>query len=176
MTPQRKTLVTVAVIVIVIASAVGALMVFNKSPNLLDSEFRVIVTNSMDGEPREEYEIKTIPVNSLVAIHKVHNGDVDDIRIGDVIGFYQSSVHGNTYHRVVAVDEAGKSFTTRGDNTHASEHVPFGDVNGKVVNVSPTAGHVVVYLQHNILFVLAVIVILIVMVEAVSYILKLGKE
>jgi len=167
--------VTISVAVIIALAAVVALMVFDKSPDLLNSEFRVIVTNSMDGEPTE-YDISTIPVNSLVAIHKMDGGSTETVHIGDVIGFRSETVHGNVYHRVINIDPTSQIFTTKGDNTHSTESIPFGDVNGKVVNVSPLAGQAITYLQKNTLFVLAVIIILVVMVEAVSYVLRLGKE
>ena len=176
MTASRKTIVAVSIVLIVVLAAVGALMVFNKSPDLLNSEFRVIVTGSMDGEPQEQYEIKTIPVNSLIAIHKADSNMASEIKVGDVIGFYSNDVRGNVYHRVIEIDTVGQSFTTHGDNTHSEEEVAFGDLLGKVVNVSPTAGKVVMYVQSNLLFVLAVIIILVIMVEAVSYVLKLSKE
>ena len=151
-------------------------MIFNKSPDLLNSEFRIIVTNSMDGEPQRQYEIETIPVNSLIAVHKADAEMVSQTKVGDVIGFYSEVVHGNVYHRVIEVDKAGQYFTTKGDNTHSTEHVDFGQMLGKVVNVSPAAGDAIVFLRSNVLFVLAVIIILVIMVEAVSYVLKLGKE
>ena len=56
MRSRTKILLAVAVVLVVALSALGALMVFNKSPDLLDSEFRVIVTGSMDGEPQTQYE------------------------------------------------------------------------------------------------------------------------
>ena len=83
-----KVLLSVAAVLVVALAAVGALMVFNKSPDLLDSDFKVIVTGSMDGEPHPEYDIETIPVNSLIAAHKLHGDEVKDVKVGDVIGFY----------------------------------------------------------------------------------------
>ena len=176
MNPRSKRIAAVSIVLIVVLAAVGALMIFNKSPDLLNSEFRIVVTNSMDGEPQTQYDIHTIPVNSLIAVHKADAEMVSETKVGDVIGFYSDAVHGNVYHRVIEVDADGQFFTTKGDNTHSTEHIAFGQMLGKVVNVSPAAGGAVVFLKSNILFVLAVIIILVITVEAVSYVLKLGKE
>ena len=172
---RTKMIIAVAVVLFIVIAALGTLMVFNKSANLLDSEFRVIVTGSMDGEP-QDYEIQTIPVNSLIAVHKMQRDQLSELKVGDVIGFYSPLVNGNIYHRVISIDEDNRVFTTKGDNTHATESVPFDDVNGKVVNVNHPAGEVITFVKNNMLFIVVILVLLFVMVEAVSYLLKIWKE
>lgn len=177
MRSRTKILLAITVTLVVVLSAVGALMVFNKSPNLLDSEFRVIVTGSMDGEPTD-YEISTIPVNSLIAVHKLHGDDVYDVKVGDVIGFYSPSVGGNVYHRVIAIDEVGQRFTTHGDANApgANESVAFDEANGIVVNVNHGAGEAVSFVQSKFLYLLAIVVLLFIMSEAIFYLIKTWKE
>ena len=176
MKPRAKMIAAFAVVIVVVASAVAALMIFNKSPNLLDSEFRVIVTGSMDGEPRTEYDIETIPVNSLVAIHKLKGDDVEDVEVGDVIGFYSPSLDGNIYHRVVSIDKENRTFTTKGDANFTSEYVSFDEANGIVVNVNHPAGEAVTFVKANIFHLIVIVVLLFVMAMSASYIIKLWKE
>ena len=176
MKPRTKVITAAVVVIVVVSSAVAALMIFNRSPNLLDSEFRVIVTGSMDGEPRTEYDIETIPVDSLVAIHKLKGSDVDDVKVGDVIGFYSPSLNGNIYHRVVSIDKENRIFTTKGDANTTSEYVGFDEANGIVVNVSHPAGVAVSFVKSNIVHLVVIVILLFVMSMSVSYIIKLWKE
>ena len=175
MEPRTKTLLAVAVILVVVLSAVGALMAFNKSPDLLDSEFKVIVTGSMDGDP-QPYEIETIPVNSLIAVHKLQGNDVDDVKVGDVIGFYSEKLGANIYHRVISIDTESKVFTTKGDAASTTESIPFEKANGVVVNVSHGAGEVVHFIKTNILLLVLIVVLFVIMVEAIIHISKVWKE
>jgi len=171
-----KAVVTIAVIVILVAAFTVTLMVFNKSPNLKDSEFRVIVTGSMDGELRTEYDIETIPVHSLVAIHKLKGDDVEDVKVGDVIGFYSPALKGNIYHRVVSIDKENRMFETRGDVNDYSEHPGFDDVNGIVVNVNHPAGEVITFLKANALYLVLMVILLLALIEAISYLIRASKE
>ena len=176
MKTMTKALLTLAIVLVIAMSALGALMVFNKSPDLLDSEFRIIVTGSMDGEPHPEYAIPTIPVDSLIAVHKLQGDDVNDVKVGDVIGFYSAKLNGNIYHRVVAIDEVNKVFTTKGDANTSTESVPFEKANGIVVNVSHPAGEFVSFVKANIFYLVAIVVILLIMSEAIFYLMKTWKE
>jgi len=178
MKPMTKALLTVAVILVIALAALGALISFNKSPDLLDSEFRVIVTGSMDGEPHPEYAIPTIPVNSLIAVHKLHGDDVNNVKKGDVIGFYSAKLHGNIYHRVKEVHTEEKFFVTHGDAnpTGVDETVTFDEANGIVVNVSHPAGEFVSFVKKNIFFLVAAVILILIMSEAVYYLMKTWKE
>ena len=151
-------------------------MVFNKSPDLLDSDFKVIVTGSMDGEPHPEYDIETIPVNSLIAAHKLHGDEVYDVKVGDVIGFYSARLNANIYHRVIDIDEENKVFTTKGDAATTTESVHFEDANGVVVNVNHPAGEFISFVKKNIFFLVAIVVLILIMSEAVIYFMKTWKE
>lgn len=176
MKTRTKVLLSVAAILVVALATVGALMVFNKSPNLLDSEFSVIVTGSMDGEPQSEYEIETIPVNSLIAVHKLHGDDYKDVKKGDVIGFYSARLNANIYHRVIDIKDG--YFITHGDaaKTGADEIVYFEDANGIVVNVNHPAGEFVSFVKKNIFLLVAIVVLILILSEAVIYFMKTWKE
>ena len=177
MKPMTKALLTVAVILVIALAALGALISFNKSPDLLDSEFRVIVSGSMDGKP-QDYPIPTIPVNSLIAVHKLQGDDVYNVVEGDVIGFYSPIVNGNIYHRVKEVHTDKKFFVTHGDAnpSEKDEIVNFDEANGIVVNVSKPAGEFVTFVKQNIFFLVAAVILILIMSEAVFYLMKTWKE
>ncbi len=172
MESKKKAIVTVIVIALIVAAFTVTLMVFNKSPDLKDSEFRVIVTGSMDGDPQTQYDIETIPVNSLVAIHKLKGSDAEDVKVGDVIGFYSSSLKGNVYHRVISIDKENRVFVTKGDAIPTTEYVGFDEANGIVVNVNHPAGEVITFLKANALYIILMIIILLAISEVVSYLRK----
>ena len=174
---------TVAIVLVVVMSAVGALMVFNKSPDLLDSEFRVIVSESMDGEPQTQYEdtnydIRTIPVKSLIAVHKLSGDRSDYVKKGDVIGFYSEALGGNVYHRVIDIDESNRRYVTHGDANPPGENelVPFEKANGIVVNVNHAAGEGVSFVKKNILLLIPMVILFFVMIEAILTLIKIWKE
>ena len=182
MRSRTKILLAVAVVLVVALSAVGALMVFNKSPDVLNAEFRVIVTGSMDGEPQKyedtNFDIETIPVNSLIAVHKLSGDRSDYIKEGDVIGFYSEALGGNIYHRVIEIDEANGRYITHGDanSPGVNESVPFEKANGIVVNVNHEAGEGVSFVQNHLLYLVAMVVLFFVMVEALLILIKTWKE
>ena len=178
MEAKTKVLVTVTIVVVIVAAGLGALMTFNKSPNLFDSEFKVIVTGSMDGEPQPNCTIPTIPVNSLIAVHKLKGDMVENVKEGDVIGFYSPALGANIYHRVKTVDSDNRVFITHGDANPegADETVPFDKALGVVVNVNHGAGEAVNFIKKNFVLVIVFVVALFIMIEAVSYLGKLWKE
>lgn len=131
-----------------------------------DTDVKIVVSGSMDGEPRDQFEIRTIPIRSMVFIHKVPYGDpvgdfYSSLEIGDVLTF--NYVHPATHemmvvtHRIIAIDESHGTFTytLKGDSaaddpTNGSVQVvssDSGDVIGKVVGVSPALGQLVVFLS-----------------------------
>ena len=130
-----------------------------------DTEMRVVVSGSMDGEPREEYDIETIPVGSMVFIHKVPEGPKYDfyhsLEIGDVVTFhYRNPVTRENMvvtHRIVDISDVNGDleFTMAGDSirddpTNGSVQVVYASSDqmiGKVVGVSPTLGDLVIFLS-----------------------------
>ena len=59
MESKKKAIVTIIAIALIVSAFTVTLMVFNKSLDLKDSEFRVIVTGSMDGDPQTQYDIES---------------------------------------------------------------------------------------------------------------------
>ena len=131
-----------------------------------DTETRVVISGSMDGESRTGYDIETIPLKSLVFIQKVsEEGQWYDFHktldVGDVITFHY--MHPVTdadlviTHRIVGVSDSKGDivFTLMGDvmaddPTNSSVQVVYassGDIIGKVVGVSPSLGPVVLFLS-----------------------------
>lgn len=72
----------------------------------------------------------------------------EDIRTGDAIA-YKLSEDMVVTHRVVAIDAAGRSFTTKGDanNTEDLAPVPFDGLIGKAVLHIPRAGYILMNLS-----------------------------
>ena len=131
-----------------------------------DTETRVVVSGSMDGEPREEYDIQTIPVGSMVFIQKVPEGPYaydfySSLRIGDVVTFdYKNPVTRENMvvtHRIIDISDSNGDmrFTMAGDAikddpTNSSEQVVYASSNdmiGKVTGVSPVLGDISVFIS-----------------------------
>lgn len=162
-------LATVMVVVIVACAIVGYLWDRNGgSLDFSDTEVMVVVSGSMDGEPREQYDIETIPVGSLIFVRDVPDDlsaateFYESLRVGDVLTFdYVHPVSGEhmlVTHRIISISESGGTYTytLQGDTmaddpTNGSVQVVTsysGDVVGKVVGVSPWLGSLVVFLSH----------------------------
>ena len=131
-----------------------------------ETEMRVVVSGSMDGEPREEYDIRTIPVGSMVFIQKVPEGPYandfySSLRIGDVVTFnYKNPATREIMvvtHRIIDISNQGGDmrFTMAGDSilddpTNSSKQVIYsssGDMIGKVTGVSEGLGDITVFIS-----------------------------
>ena len=131
-----------------------------------ETEMRVVVSGSMDGEPREEYDIRTIPVGSMVFIQKVPEGPYandfySSLKIGDVVTFnYKNPATREIMvvtHRIIDISNQGGDmrFTMAGDAikddpTNSSEQVVYASSNdmiGKVTGVSPVLGDISVFIS-----------------------------
>lgn len=157
---SRRTLTLWLVVVVVIAATLGyAAYINGGSPDYSDTEARIVVSGSMEGEPRDQYDIRIIPIGSLVLIHPVD--DYSSLRVGDVLTF--DYIHPTSFesmvvtHRIVSVSEADGvyTFTLTGDSiaddpTNGSVQVvtsDSGDIHGKVVGVAPLLGQIIVFLS-----------------------------
>ena len=131
-----------------------------------DTEVRVVVSDSMEGEPRTQYDIETIPVGSLVFIRQVPEGYgaydfYSSLEVGDVVTFhYRHPVTKEDMvvtHRIIKIDDASGDirFTMSGDAImddpeNSSKQVVYassGDMIGKVTGVSPFLGDVMVFMS-----------------------------
>ena len=153
---DRRRLAAIVVVIAVASLAVGyAAHINGGSLDFSDTEARIVVTGSMDGEPRD-YPISTIPTGSMVFIHKVTDPETfyPSLAVGDVLTFhYTHPVSGEDMivtHRIIEIAESDEvyTYTLKGDSiaddpTNGSVQVvrsDSGDVIGEVVGVSHWLG------------------------------------
>lgn len=165
---NRKTVIVSAVAALVVIAAVGYVFSLNgNSFNFSDTEIRIVVSGSMDGEPRDQYEIETIPTGSAVFISEVPDSDNDKkefyshLQVGDVLTFnYMNPVSKENMvvtHRIIDIKESSGVYTytlagdsIRDDPTNSSTQIvtsDSGDVIGKVTGVSHTLGIIITFLS-----------------------------
>ena len=161
---SRSTLATLAIlIVLVVCLTWYAAHLNGGSLDFSDTEAKVVVSGSMDGEPRD-YDIRNIPTGSLIMIHRVPSDSSDfysSLKVGDVLTFdyihpvsHESMV---VTHRIIAIDESSGvyTYTLKGDSvaddpTNGSVQTvtsDSGDVIGKVVGVSHWLGVLAVFVS-----------------------------
>ena len=159
---SKVTVITTGIIIIM--AVCSLCYVFHINGNSLDfsqTEAKVVVSGSMDGEPRD-YEISTIPVSSLVLIHKVNSDDFyQSVKIGDVLTFnYTHPVSKENMvvtHRITDIRESSGvyTYTLKGDSvaddpTNGSSQIvtsDSGDIIGKVVGVSHWLGILIIFMS-----------------------------
>ena len=163
----------VLAILVVVAGVYFVYDLNGSSLDLSDREVRLIVTDSMDGEPRD-YPISTIHKDSLVMIRHLDDAGLDGLVVGDVLAF--KSLGLLFTHRIIAVDHENRVFTTQGDNTVSSETVSFSSSVGKVVGVNHMAGQAVILIKDHGLFIGALVLILVLAYEAIKWILRKGGD
>ena len=166
---SRRTAVALFVVVVAVCASVTYLWHCNgDSLDFSDTDVMIVISGSMDGEPREQYGIETIPVESMIFIRDVPS-DPDEaesfyasLRVGDVLTFdYRHPVSGEQMvvtHRIVGISEGNGiyTYTLQGDSiaddpTNGSVQVvtsSSGDVIGKVVGVSHWLGVLTVFVSH----------------------------
>lgn len=162
-------IVTAIFTVIVVIGLVGYVWDCNgRSLDFSDTQVLIVISGSMDGEPREQYDIETVPIESMVFVHKVPSDPssaqtfYSSLKVGDVLTFnYRHPVTGEhmvVTHRIVSISESGGAYTytmagdsIADDHTNASTQTvtsQSGDVVGKVVGVSHWLGILTVFLSH----------------------------
>lgn len=155
----RKTLILAAVALVL--STLTVYTFYNMNGHSLDvtnREFRLIVTDSMDGEPRNEYAVPTIQKDSMVMVRFVSEGEKPELQPGDVIQFRYGSIL--NHHRVIENNVEGGYVITKGDNTTSTEKVDYADIRGEVIGADHTAGVVVSFVKHYVFVIIAFIVVL----------------
>lgn len=170
-----KTIVSFAVVIVIVIAAL--VVAFNLNGNSMDfshSDVRIVITDSMDHDSHDgivKTDIQSIPVDSMIMIHKLDDIGKKDLKIGDVIAFWKGSTLYT--HRIIAIDTEKQTITTRGDNT-SSEDLPisFSDVYGKVVGVNTPLGRVVDYIRTNPLICVLIVILAFVALWATEYAVK----
>ena len=193
--------ITTLAVVLVVASGC-LLFIYDKNGGSMDlssTDVKIVVSGSMAGEPRIQYNIQTIPVESMVFIRKVPPGDdaqsfYSSLKVGDVLTFdYRHPVSKENMvvtHRIISISESEGvyTYTCKGDSiaddpTNGSVQVvtsASGDVIGKVVGVSHALGQAVVFLSTGsgkvCLIVIPCIILIISEIGNIVHILKKGDE
>lgn len=103
----------------IVGVVVAGLMAVFLLPRLFGYQPYMVVSASMQ---------QSFPVGSLIF---VKDASPEDIRVGDPITFVSGSL--TITHRVVAIDNENRVFTTKGDNNNASEITPFDNLRGKAL-------------------------------------------
>lgn len=100
-----------------------------------------------------------LPVNSLITVQKI---DPQEIKVGDIVTYVLNSNNILVTHRVVEIDSAKQTFTTKGDanESNDSASVHWGNVVGKVVFCVPGLGTPlrIITAEENRIAVISVIV------------------
>jgi len=177
-----KAIITDKRTITVIAVAIVAISVFavfynlnGGSADFTHREVRVIITDSMDGEPRTEYEIETIPKDSLVMVRFLSDSEKEDIKVGDVVQFRMGNVL--NHHRVVENNVEGGYVITQGDNTDSPDgHISYDRVRGEVVGVNHALGEVFLFVKAYVFVILIGIVVLYIASKLVEEIRREKRE
>lgn len=165
---RKGILLSVCVVFLVILSAYTLYDLNGHSFDLSDREMMIVVTGSMDGEP-QDYDIPTIPVRSLVMVRHLDQNEVGELKIGDVVAYHSGSMV--IMHRLVEIVD--DYLVLKGDANISSEKVPFDDVMGVVVGVSPILGQVVYFIKSSPILVMAAFVCLLIMAYSLRAILRI---
>jgi hypothetical protein len=168
MAGDKKLLIIGVVAVVAIASVATAAVKFTS-----ENEFLIVVTGSMDAGDTG-YPVPTIPVNSLVTLRYLSEDELQDVKIGDVLGY--RSPGRTIVHRVVDIDLDGRTFTLKGDANISMETVQFGDVVGTVTGVYTGPGNLIAFLRNGPIYVITELVCLYVMVSCMREILQILRE
>lgn len=157
---SHRTIVQIIAVIAAAAALAGYAAHLNGGTlDFSDTEARVVVSGSMDGEPRSGCDIATIPTGSLVLIRPVE--DWSSLEVGDVLTF--DYIHPASHeamvvtHRIVDISESGGAYTytlmgdsIADDPTNGSVQVvasDSGDIHGEVVGVSHWLGVLVRFLS-----------------------------
>ena len=138
-----------------------------------DSEFVLIVTDSMDGDV-SGYDVDSFPADTVAVIHHVPAHEVRYIKVGDVVAYHNGSML--ITHRVVSIDVANSVMTLKGDNASSSETVSFDDVDGVVVGTNHAVGAAFSFVRSNFVAIVCFIGAILAAVTAFKYYKTIPKE
>lgn len=165
-------------------------------PNIFGKGFLAVVSDSMERQPEsstfknpeewKNYKIQGINKGDLIHAD-VFNGNINSLKVGDVITYYDSSLKGLNSHRIVYISVEGQYVITQGDkaaqftpydktnptsNENAIlemqgriEHVALAQIRGVATGVQGGAGNVLLNIQQNWLFYFVIPVGIILLVE-----------
>ena len=172
---QKRSRLTIIlpVVVLIILMTVGFYEINGESLDPRGTDFRIIVTDSMDGK-ETDFEISTIPVDSLVTVKHLDIDEFDDVKVGDVVAY---DFNGRMIvHRVIQNDFENGHFLLKGDNANSTEYIDYDDCIGTVVNVMPTLGKFLSFLKDGPIFIAIIVLCTIGIVLGTISILNILKE
>ena len=143
------------------------------SLDFTDRDMRLIVTDSMDGEPTD-YEIPTIEKDSMVMVRLIDDDEKLTLKEGEVIQFRSHGIL--NHHRVISNDIENAYATTKGDNAQFSEKVSYKDIRGIVVGKDHLLGMIVAFVKTNWMVLIIAIVAILVISEIWSRYLRADRE
>lgn len=137
-----------------------------KQLKLFGYSFSTVVTPSMED---------TIKVNDIIIVKDV---DFSDIKVGDIIVYYNYEYNINVVHRVVNINSDG-SLITKGDNNNDVDAIQTTENNyvGKVVKYGSFLGlGKFVQSSKNIIFLIIFLIFLYLLIVAIKNLFKASKE
>ncbi len=170
-----KVVLSIIIVVMIIVSLfIIAINLNGGSADFSDCEIRIVITDSMDHDSHDgilKTNIQSIPVNSMIMIHKLDDAGKKNLKVGDVIAFWKGS---ELYtHRIIAINADEQTVTTRGDNTSSEDPpVPMSNVYGKVMGVNTPIGIVAEYIRANPVVSILIVVLAFIAVCAIEYAVK----
>lgn len=156
--------VVLAFVVVVAAFSLTSRFTKGKIGN---TQYLVVVSSSMDGEKQDEYDIKTIPVKSLISVSLVPSDTEKEkefyssLKKGDVITFNYLALGNNTItHRIIeepTKDSNGiYKYTVKGDAVEGDDTQILysdgrtGEIIGKVKSVNTPLGKFYFFLNSKV--------------------------
>ncbi len=132
---------------------------------IFHSQFLVVISGSMDGERQEEYDIKTIPLKSLVKVSLIEEGKENEfyssLKKGDILTFNYLALNNATItHRIISdpvvLDDGTIKYELKGDAVEGNEIQTLysdgrsGEILGKVTFVSLPLGQMYFFISSKV--------------------------
>ena len=132
---------TVLMIIIVSLIVITAqARVMGREPSLLGHRIYIVETGSM---------LPEIKIDSMIIVREM---GAEKINIGDIITYYGHSGENKITHRVVAIENNGEYFITRGDANNVDDPLPVTEENliGKVIFHIPYIGLLFKFITNKV--------------------------
>ncbi len=130
------------------------------------SQFLVVISSSMEGEEKKEYDIKSIPVKSLIKVDLIKEGKENEfytsLKKGDVLTFNYIPLNNTTItHRIISdpvvLDNGVIKYELKGDAVDGDENIQTlysdgrtGEILGKVSFVSLPLGQIYFFITSKV--------------------------
>jgi len=133
---------------IIVLSACVIYDLNGRSLDFSDSEFVLVVTDSMDGDVTE-YAVDSYPADTVAVIHHLPSHEVRFVKVGDVVAYHKGDML--ITHRVVSIDYKHSVLTVSGDNASSLEDVNFNDVDGVLVGTNHVMGEFISLVKTHLI-------------------------